>query len=189
MSRARHKRHLRGSSIRRHASHADIVLDGGVSLLYTSQMARIYERIAGSITRQIEQGRLVPGDKLPSERDMARRHKVSRVAVREAYRSLEERGVVSVRRGARGGTTILQPANAAAAPGLSGGTGLDAVSLREICRAHRALLAAIEQRDERLAHELAQMHVNSLQLVVAADLRSRRRGRRAPVRRQADNAA
>ena len=142
-------------------------------------MARIYERIAGSITRQIDQGRLLPGDKLPSEREMARRHKVSRVAIREAYRSLEERGVVSVRRGAAGGTTILHTGEVAAAPRLSSGTGPQTLSLREICHAHRTLLAQIEQRDHELACELARMHVASLQLVVGADQRVRRRRRRA----------
>ena len=48
-------------------------------------------------------GRLVAGHKLPAEREMARQFKTSRVSVREAYRSLEELGLLRIRRGAEGG--------------------------------------------------------------------------------------
>ena len=48
---------------------------------------------------------------------MARRHKVSRVTIREAYRSLEQLGMISIRRGASGGATIM----ARQAPGLPHG--------------------------------------------------------------------
>ena len=67
---------------------------------------RIADRIAASIRRQIAEGRLLAGTKLPPEREMARRHKVSRVTIREAYRSLEQLGMISIRRGASGGATI-----------------------------------------------------------------------------------
>ena len=70
---------------------------------------RISDRIAASIRRQIADGRLTAGTRLPAEREMARRHKVSRVAVREAYRSLEVMGLLTVRRGAAGGAVIAEP--------------------------------------------------------------------------------
>jgi DNA-binding FadR family transcriptional regulator len=70
---------------------------------------RIYERIVASIQRQIAAGRLIPGAKLPAERKMARRHKVSRVTIREAYRSLEVRGILVISRGAWGGAVIAEP--------------------------------------------------------------------------------
>jgi DNA-binding FadR family transcriptional regulator len=73
------------------------------------QPHRIYERITASIQRQIADGRLTPGTKLPAEREMARRHKVSRVTIREAFRSLEERGILIIRRGAGGGAVIADP--------------------------------------------------------------------------------
>jgi DNA-binding FadR family transcriptional regulator len=70
---------------------------------------RIYERIAAGVKRQIADGTLKPGARLPAEREMARRHGISRVTVREAYRSLEQSGIVSIRRGAAGGAVVAQP--------------------------------------------------------------------------------
>ena len=67
---------------------------------------RVSETIARRIKRQISKGALVPGEKLPAERDMAQRFRTSRVSVREAYRSLEELGLLTIRRGAEGGAFI-----------------------------------------------------------------------------------
>jgi GntR family transcriptional repressor for pyruvate dehydrogenase complex len=67
---------------------------------------RVSESIASRIQSGISQGRLRPGERLPAEREMARRFKTSRVSVREAYRSLEEMGLLRIRRGAEGGAFI-----------------------------------------------------------------------------------
>ncbi len=69
---------------------------------------RVSEIIARRIKKQITDGRLAVGHKLPAERDMARQFKTSRVSVREAYRSLEEIGLLHIRRGAEGGAFIVQ---------------------------------------------------------------------------------
>jgi GntR family transcriptional regulator, transcriptional repressor for pyruvate dehydrogenase complex len=69
---------------------------------------RVSEVIARRIKKQIAEGRLAAGHKLPAERDMARQFKTSRVSVREAYRSLEEVGLLRIRRGAEGGAFIAQ---------------------------------------------------------------------------------
>jgi DNA-binding FadR family transcriptional regulator len=67
---------------------------------------RVSETIARRIKKQISDGALTPGAKLPAERDMALRFRTSRVSVREAYRSLEELGLLTIRRGAEGGAFI-----------------------------------------------------------------------------------
>jgi DNA-binding FadR family transcriptional regulator len=67
---------------------------------------RVSEHIARRIRKQISDGVLQPGEKLPAERDMAQRYRTSRVSVREAYRSLEESGLLTIRRGAEGGAFI-----------------------------------------------------------------------------------
>ena len=72
----------------------------------TRRSGRVSETIASRITEQISSGALRPGEKLPAERDMAERFRTSRVSVREAYRSLEELGLLTIRRGAEGGAFI-----------------------------------------------------------------------------------
>jgi DNA-binding FadR family transcriptional regulator len=63
----------------------------------------VYEQIVGHVERAIYDGRLRQGQKLPPERQLARDLKASRVAVREALRTLELRGLVEVRQGSTGG--------------------------------------------------------------------------------------
>ena len=72
----------------------------------TTRKGRVSEAIARRIQRAISNGKLEPGEKLPAERDLAKRLSVSRVSVREAYRSLAELGLLSVKRGAEGGAFI-----------------------------------------------------------------------------------
>ncbi|HEY8130910.1 MAG TPA: FadR/GntR family transcriptional regulator [Thermoanaerobaculia bacterium] len=67
---------------------------------------RVSESISKRIQRAISVGKLEPGEKLPAERDLAKKLNVSRVSVREAYRSLEELGLLMVKRGAEGGAFI-----------------------------------------------------------------------------------
>ena len=71
-----------------------------------ARSGRVSETIARRIKKQISTGALLPGEKLPAERDMAQRFRTSRVSVREAYRSLEELGLLTIRRGAEGGAFI-----------------------------------------------------------------------------------
>jgi GntR family transcriptional regulator, transcriptional repressor for pyruvate dehydrogenase complex len=72
----------------------------------TRGSGRVSETIARRIKNQISAGSLLPGERLPAERDMALRFRTSRVSVREAYRSLEELGLLTIRRGAEGGAFI-----------------------------------------------------------------------------------
>jgi GntR family transcriptional repressor for pyruvate dehydrogenase complex len=74
-----------------------------------TQTTRISTRIADGIKQGIATGSLRAGDRLPAERTMVRRHRVSRVSVREAYRVLQDTGVVVVRRGSTGGAFIASP--------------------------------------------------------------------------------
>src|SRR5215510_8773012 len=64
---------------------------------------RVYEHIVAQIERAIYEGRLACRDKLPPERQLVRRFGASRVAVREALRALEHRGLLEVRQGSCGG--------------------------------------------------------------------------------------
>jgi GntR family transcriptional repressor for pyruvate dehydrogenase complex len=74
----------------------------------TARAPRVYEQIVGHIERAIYEGRLRQGQKLPPERQLARDLKASRVAVREALRTLELRGLVDVRQGSTGGYFVRE---------------------------------------------------------------------------------
>ena len=66
-----------------------------------------YEQIAERLAGDIRSGLLAPGERLPSERDLARSLEVSRASVREALASLALQGVVETRHGA--GTFVVGP--------------------------------------------------------------------------------
>ncbi len=67
---------------------------------------RVFEMIASQIRDLIETERMVPGDKLPNEREVAAELGVSRHAVREALRTMEVTGWVTMRKGATGGAFV-----------------------------------------------------------------------------------
>ncbi|WP_406688882.1 FadR/GntR family transcriptional regulator [Saccharopolyspora sp. ID03-671] len=74
-----------------------------------ARKVRTYEQVMSQIEQRILDGRLAPGDRLPSEREFAQLLGVSRPSLREALRVLEALGVVDVRpgRGPEGGTVFL----------------------------------------------------------------------------------
>lgn len=57
----------------------------------------LYEKVAEDITRLIDQGTFRPGDRIPSIRGLRQRLKVSITTVMEAYRLLEDRGLIEAR--------------------------------------------------------------------------------------------
>ena len=70
-------------------------------------------KLSDAIVEQIEalilEGTLRPGERLPPERELARRLDVSRPSLREALQKLEERGLVETRQG--GGTYVAAVLN------------------------------------------------------------------------------
>jgi DNA-binding FadR family transcriptional regulator len=58
-----------------------------------------YEQVADRIAADIRAGRLAAGERLPSERDLARRLEVGRASVREAIAALQVAGMVETRAG------------------------------------------------------------------------------------------
>jgi GntR family transcriptional regulator, transcriptional repressor for pyruvate dehydrogenase complex len=69
---------------------------------------RVFEEIADQIRNLIYAKTLKPGDKLPSERELAVQFKTGRISVREALRILEQAGLVSVRQGSDGGAFVRE---------------------------------------------------------------------------------
>jgi GntR family transcriptional regulator, transcriptional repressor for pyruvate dehydrogenase complex len=61
---------------------------------------RLADGIVSDVTSAIGEGRNMPGQKLPTESEMAAEYGVSRAVVREAIAQLKADGIVSVRQGA-----------------------------------------------------------------------------------------
>ena len=76
---------------------------------------RTAEIVADELRRQIIDGELTDGDLLPRQEVLVEQFNVSLVSLREALRILETEGLVSVRRGNRGGAVVHAPAKASAA--------------------------------------------------------------------------
>ncbi|GEK71993.1 transcriptional regulator [Halomonas halophila] len=64
------------------------------------------QELADRIVTAIAIGAYSPGDRLPSERDLAERQQVSRVTVRGALKIVSELGLIESRRGRDGGTFV-----------------------------------------------------------------------------------
>ncbi len=103
---------------------------------------RISAEIVDQIKAAIREGRLAPGDQLPTERDLTSQLGVSRVSVRDALRILEATGLVEVRVGARGGSFVTAPAPHLVAEGIA-----DMLRLADVTPA--------EVTETRLVFELA----------------------------------
>lgn len=60
----------------------------------------LYEEVMFQLAELIRKGKFRPGDRLPAERDLAARLKVSRATLREALRAMQLQGIILSRRGA-----------------------------------------------------------------------------------------
>ena len=59
----------------------------------------IYEQIIEEIKKMVVRGELEPGDKLPSQREMARKVEVNPNTIQRAYREMENMKLVETKRG------------------------------------------------------------------------------------------
>jgi len=67
---------------------------------------RIFQDVVNQIQDAILDGRLKTGDVLPPERELKQMFNTSRGTLREALRVLEERGLLEIRLGVRGGAVV-----------------------------------------------------------------------------------
>ncbi len=70
------------------------------------RQVRISEEVANQLKQSILLGHFNTGDKLPAERNLAEEFQVSRVAIREALRKLENSGFIVTRQGVTGGAYV-----------------------------------------------------------------------------------
>jgi GntR family transcriptional regulator, transcriptional repressor for pyruvate dehydrogenase complex len=120
------------------------------------QASRLYEQIVQQIEGSILRGDLSEGSQLPAERDLAKQFGVSRTAVREAIKALQEKGLVDAFPGR--GTFVTNGTSNSMRRSLdriikSGETDGWAylVEVREILEPEIAALAAVRATDQDFA--------------------------------------
>jgi GntR family transcriptional repressor for pyruvate dehydrogenase complex len=78
-----------------------------ISLIGPLNKEKLNEKIVALIKKLIYSNQLKVGDKLPAERELMEETGVSRSVVREAYRSLEQSGLVEIKQGGTGGAFVV----------------------------------------------------------------------------------
>ncbi|KQQ01566.1 MULTISPECIES: FadR/GntR family transcriptional regulator [unclassified Rathayibacter] len=136
--------------------------------------------VAKQLTSLLTRGDLVPGSRLPPERQLAESLGVGRSAVREALAALEILGIVSVRPGSgtylRDSTSELLPTTLSWGLMLSAGRTAELIEVRSGLEIQAAMLAAIRidaEGLEKLRAHLAAMesHLDDMSVFVDADVR------------------
>ena len=82
-------------------------LDGASTLFRPIKPRRAFDEVSGEIKSLIFKGILKPGDRLPSESELASNFGVGRQTIREALRLLELSGFISMQKGGAGGPLIV----------------------------------------------------------------------------------
>lgn len=120
------------------------------------QKGTVTQRAIERITAMIREGELEPGERLPTERDLAARLGISRSSMREAIRALTVLGVVEARHGSGIYVTRLEAGDLLETFGvvadLSRGRSLvELLEVRRVLESTATALAAARITPERLA--------------------------------------
>ncbi len=88
-------------------------------LFFPVSIGRASEEIVLQIEAAILDGRLLPGERLPSERDMQALFSVGRGVIREALKRLQQKGLLEARKGVKGGAYVRKLEVAAVSESLA----------------------------------------------------------------------
>lgn len=113
---------------------------------------RAFEEVADRVREMLENGELQVGDRLPPERELSRQLSVSRAALREALRTLENAGLLELRPGKLGGAFVADARPQAISENMSDLLRLGGISLAHLTEAR----AWIEEVVVRVACERAE---------------------------------
>jgi GntR family transcriptional regulator, transcriptional repressor for pyruvate dehydrogenase complex len=70
------------------------------------KQSRVFQDVVDQIQEAILQGKIMPGCRLPAERELTDIFKASRGTLREALRVLEQKGLISIKTGVKGGAVV-----------------------------------------------------------------------------------
>jgi len=148
--------------------------------MYTPiQSSKVFEKIAEQIEKRILSGELRSGDRLPTERELSEQFQASRTAVREAMKTLAQRGLVDMRPGR--GTIVIDGTSQAMRHSLGlmmmvgqAGNSANLVEVREIIEPGIAALAAVRATEEEItamreAVRVMDDNLNEADAFIAAD--------------------
>jgi GntR family transcriptional repressor for pyruvate dehydrogenase complex len=143
--------------------------------------SRAFEDICRGVRARIAAGDLQAGDKLPAERELAEQLGVGRNAVREALRSLENAGVVELRKGRGGGAFILPPTAKRITHAMQDLHDVGSYTLDELTEARILVVEQIVrvacQRATEADFEALQQNVDELEQFTAAAQMAKRQER------------
>ena len=133
---------------------------------------RVSDLIAERLSAAIGDGTLTPGDRLPTEAELARDFQVGRTSVREALQKLRALGLIESRKGL--GAFVIEPAAGDPLADFARWTASDPAAIEQLVEARVALetlaaaLAAIRATDGEI-DQLEQLHVAHANAGGAAD--------------------
>jgi GntR family transcriptional repressor for pyruvate dehydrogenase complex len=113
------------------------------SLFTKVKRRRVFEEICDQIRTKLARGEYRPGDKLPSERDLAVELGVGRPAVREALRTLENSGVVMLKKGLHGGAFVREGSPETVTQSLHDLMSLGHITLPALMEARRVIIGSV----------------------------------------------
>lgn len=158
----------------------------GDDMFKAVSLNRVSQAIVDQVKMLLRQGRLKPGDRLPSERELCERFGVSRVTVREALRVLEAGGLIDIRVGAHGGAFVTTPTSQQIGEGLADLLNLSPLTALQVTEARQVFelgivpLVVERATDEDIAalRELVKRHQAALeageyQMSMSADFHTR----------------
>lgn len=116
-------------------------------LIETVKVRRLYLEVADQLSQLISTGQIKPGERLPSERDLASKFGVSRPTIREAMIALEIEGLVEIRTGS--GIYVTQKQTVADISDTGPGP-FEIFEARRIIESETAALAAARISEEQL---------------------------------------
>jgi len=93
---------------------------------------RLLEEVYRQLKEAILEGHYKPGDRLPSEQEFCKTFGVGRPVIREAFRFLENSGLIKVKPGARGGAFVQKIDSSILLNTFEGIVRLDGISKEEL---------------------------------------------------------
>lgn len=132
-------------------------INGEFMAFETIQKNKASELVAEQIIKQINSGELVPGNQLPSQRELSELLGVGRSSVREAINALAVMGYLEVSQGKgtfiRSSVPVIEPSITKLQSALKASSFLDLKEVQELLECRSAELA-IERADEKQIQRL-----------------------------------